>query len=63
MAKTSLPKLRPWNPANPHREAIATHCDTASGNMQVGIDDNEVPKQLLHVEVEYICQPETWILD
>ena len=52
MAKTSLPKLRPWNPANPHREAIATHCDTASRNVQVGIDDNEVPKQLLHVEVE-----------
>lgn len=38
--------------ANPHREAIATHCDTVSGNVQVGVDDSEVPKQLLRVEVE-----------
>lgn len=52
MVKTSLPKLRPWNPANPHREAIATHCDTVSGNVQVGVDDSEVPKQLLRAEVE-----------
>lgn len=49
--KDKLAQTKALEPSqSPNREAIAAHCDTVSGHVQVGIDDNEVPKQLLPVE-------------